>query len=74
MPIICTENSGGAEIINQNSGFIVPAKSPEAISRTIKELYLNKEKLAQMSRAAKQTSINNFNWSNFVQKMQSINL
>ena len=61
------------EIINQNSGFIVPANHL-TISRTIKELYLNKEKLAQMSKAAKQTSINNFNWSNFVQKMQSINL
>lgn len=74
LPIICTENSGGAEIINQDSGFIVPAKSPEAISQIIKELYFDKEKLALMSKAAKQTSINNFNWSNFVQKMQSINL
>ena len=74
LPIICTENSGGAEIINQNSGFIIPAKSSEAISQIIKELYLDKEKLSLMSKAAKQTSINNFNWSNFVQKMQSINL
>ncbi len=69
LPIICTENSGGGDLVNSKNGFVVKAKSPKSIEQKILQLYHDKKLMTQMGIAAKNTSLNKFSWSNFVNSL-----
>jgi glycosyltransferase involved in cell wall biosynthesis len=53
LPVICTENTGAAELIEQGvNGFVVPIRDPDAIARCLCALRDDPARLAEMKRAA----------------------
>jgi len=53
LPVICTENTGAAELIDEGvNGFVVPIRDPDAIARCLCALRDDPARLAEMKRAA----------------------
>jgi len=53
LPVICTENTGAAELIEEGvNGFVVPIRDPDAIARCLSALRDDPARLAEMKRAA----------------------
>ena len=57
LPVIATLNTGGRDIIiDDNNGFNIPIRSPEAIAEKIEYLYYNPEKLELMKESTQNLS------------------
>ena len=70
IPVICTENSGGAEIINDGQeGFIIPIRNKEILKKKILELYNDRKKLDLMSEKAHKSASKNLSWKLYGKKM-----
>ncbi len=66
LPIICTPNSGGYEIIdNGNDGFIIPIRDIEELKKKILYLYNNRSICSQMGLRAQKKIKNNFSWEEY---------
>ena len=53
LPVICTENTGGSEIIDDGiNGFIIPAQNTDILKQKIIELYNDNEKLEKFKKNA----------------------
>lgn len=53
LPVICTENTGGSEIIDDGiNGFIIPAQNTDILKKKIIELYNDNEKLEKFKKNA----------------------
>ncbi len=66
LPVICTRNSGGEEIIDNNvDGFILPIRDTEILKTKIKYLYENKNILKDMGNEAKKKASNKFSWESY---------
>lgn len=66
VPVVATTNTGGMDIIREDeTGFIVPIRSPEAIAEKIMFLYKNPEKLAEMKKAAAASVRAGFTWDDY---------
>jgi glycosyltransferase involved in cell wall biosynthesis len=64
--VIASANTGGANIIRTgDNGYIVPVRSPEAISERILDLFEHREKLAAISSAAMVSISNGFTWADY---------
>jgi glycosyltransferase involved in cell wall biosynthesis len=65
LPILCTTNTGGPDIIqNGIEGFVVPAGDPEAIINVIDTCLLDKTILISMACASRKAA-NRWSWTNF---------
>ena len=54
LPIIITPNTGGEDLVIENeTGFLVPIRSPEAIAEKINWFFENKSQIAKMGEKAK---------------------
>ena len=64
LPLICTTNTGGEDLISRNGveGFVIPIRNHKALMAKMAYMYLNKEKCAEMGIAAKNHISNNFTW------------
>lgn len=70
IPVICTENSGGAEIIdNGQEGYVIPIRNKEILKKKILELYNDRKKLDQMSHNAHKRASKNLSWELYGKKM-----
>ncbi len=70
LPIICTTNTGGGDIISEGEeGFIIPIRDADAIKQKILFLYENAETRIEMGKQARNTILNNFTWSHYGQKI-----
>ena len=66
LPIICTPNSGGDEIIdNGNDGFILPIRDTEELKKKILYLYNNKSVCFEMGMRAQKKIKNSFSWESY---------
>jgi glycosyltransferase involved in cell wall biosynthesis len=66
LPIICTPNSGGYEIIdNGNDGFILPIRDIEELKKKILYLYNNQSICFQMGLRAQKKIKNSFSWEEY---------
>lgn len=73
IPVICTENSGGSEIINDGQeGFIIPIRNKEILKKKILELYNDRKKLDLMSQKAHKRASKNLSWKLYGKKMIEI--
>ncbi|MEM9527875.1 MAG: glycosyltransferase, partial [Bacteroidota bacterium] len=62
LPIIITPNTGGADlVIPDETGFLVPIRSPEAIAEAITWFTANREAIPRMGAAARRHS-KNYTW------------
>ena len=66
LPVICTSNSGGDEIIdNSIEGFILPIRDTVALKKKITLLYKDKNLCQKMGQKAKVKTINHYSWENY---------
>lgn len=69
LPIILTENSGGAELIEKlNNGFVVPIKNSQAILEKL-NLLKNKDILQKLSNNSKKF-VNFYNWDRYSNELK----
>ena len=53
LPVICTTNTGGAEIIDEGfNGHVIPIRNIQILKNKIKDLYYDRIKLNKMSKNA----------------------
>ena len=66
LPIICTPNSGGEEIIdNSNDGFILPIRDTEELKKKILYLYNNQSICFEMGMRAQKKIKDSFSWESY---------
>lgn len=65
LPIIITANTGAEDlVVNEETGFLVPIRSPEAIAEKINWFLANRNKIFQMGRNAKQLA-DTYSWDGY---------
>ena len=75
LPVICTENTGGSEIIDDGvNGFIIPIKDVNILKDKILIFYNNEDKLKKMSFLAHQKAQKDLSWENYGKKISNIYL
>lgn len=73
LPVICTANSGGKEIINDNiNGYILPIRNKDLLKEKILYLYNNRHICKQMGKNAQKKATTEFSWEIYGQKAISI--
>ena len=70
LPVICTTNTGGSEIVDENiNGHIIPIKDVQLLKDRIKNLYYDRNKLKQMSKSAYKKANNELSWEKYGDRM-----
>ena len=70
LPVICTTNTGGSEIVDENiNGYIIPIKDTQSLKDRIKKLYNDRRKLKQMSKSAYKKANNELSWEKYGDRM-----
>ncbi len=70
LPLICSTNSGGEDLIrNGKDGFVIPIRNVEALRKKILYLYQNPEICRQMGQSAKERISSGFTWDDYENKM-----
>ena len=69
LPVICSENTGGSEIVDHGiNGYVIPIKNIEILKNKIQEFYNDKSKLKNFSlNALKKTK--DISWENYGKKL-----
>lgn len=63
LPIVCTTNTGGREIVgNDECGIVVPIRSPEAMAEAFRALYHDRDRARAMGEAARRKAEDYFSW------------
>ena len=66
LPIICTTNTGGEDLIQEGrSGFVIPIRDINALKNKILFLFENRLACKEMGIAAKQRVQDTFSWNNY---------
>ena len=70
LPIICTTNTGGADIVRDNiDGYIISVRNSEAIKEKIICLYENQELCKSMGKSAKERVSKGFTWNDYGERI-----
>ena len=70
LPVICTTNTGGADIITEGvNGFVIPVRSVEILKERLSCLYTDSGLRATMSRAASEFNRPFLSWSRYGEAM-----
>lgn len=72
LPLICSTNSGGADLIADNEGFVVPIRDVDALKDKLSYLYDNRDACEHMGRAAKRRVHDHFTWDHYGDRMIAI--
>jgi len=70
LPVICTTNTGGEDIIREGvDGFVIPIRNIEALKRKLIFLYEAPDKCIEMGQNAKERISKGFSWDNYGEKI-----
>ena len=70
LPVICTTNTGGAEIIDEGfNGHVIPIRNIQILKNKIKDLYYDRVKLNKMSKNAYEKAKNELSWELYGNKI-----
>jgi glycosyltransferase involved in cell wall biosynthesis len=70
LPVICTTNTGGADIVRDGrDGFIVPIRDVAALKEKIRYLYENPDVCKAMGESARRRVQTGFSWGDYGRKM-----
>jgi len=70
LPVICTTNTGGEDIIRDGKdGFIIPIRNIEALKEELLYLYNNPEICKQIGQSAKERVSSGFTWDDYGDKI-----
>lgn len=65
LPVICTENTGGADLIDHNQGFILPIRNVDRIKEAMLWCYENRESCRAMGQAARKRVQSGHSWQDY---------
>ena len=65
LPIVCTTNTGGDDVIGHDAGVVVPPADTQALAEAFTLLYGDEALRAQMGRAARQRVEAAFSWEHY---------
>jgi glycosyltransferase involved in cell wall biosynthesis len=69
LPIVCTESTGGREIVGQNEcGVMVPPRDVSAMARAFRMLYADEALRTQLGIAARQRAECEFTWRRYAER------
>ena len=64
LPIVCTTNTGGMEIVGDNEcGIVVPIRSPDAMAEAFRAMHQDRSRARAMGDAARRKAEEYFSWS-----------
>jgi glycosyltransferase involved in cell wall biosynthesis len=70
LPLICTTNTGGEDIVrNGQDGFVIPIRDVNMLKEKLVYLYENPEKREEMSKSAKERVSSGFTWGDYGDKI-----
>jgi glycosyltransferase involved in cell wall biosynthesis len=72
LPLICSTNSGGADLISGDEGFVVPIRDVDAIKDKLSYLYEHRDACEHMGREAKRRVHDHFTWDQYGDRMIAI--
>jgi len=73
IPIICTTNSGGEDIIEEGeSGFTIPIRNTESLKNKIMYFYNNRSECLRMGKNARTRIEGGYTWDHYGDKIISI--
>jgi len=66
LPVICTTNTGGEDIIRkEKDGFVIPIRDMDALKEKLVYLYENSGTLKEMGKSAKKRVSSGFTWDDY---------
>ena len=69
LPVICTTNTGGSEIVDNGvDGYIIPIRNERILMEKLKILYNDRNKLQEMSKNAFLKATNLLSWKKYERK------
>lgn len=72
LPIIITPNTGAEDlVIDEETGFLVPIRNPDAIADKINWFLANRNKIFQMGKKAKQLA-DTYSWDSYANKICTV--
>lgn len=70
LPLICTTNTGGEDLISQGQeGFVIPIRDVETLKEKIMFFYEDRERCRQMGQAARSKVQHGFTWDDYEKKI-----
>ena len=70
LPVICTENTGGEDIVREGKdGFVIPIRDVEKLKEKLAYLYENPELCRTMGTSAKERVAKGFTWDDYGNKI-----
>ena len=70
LPLICTTNTGGEDLIEDGrEGFVIPIRDINSIKEKISWCYKHQDQCRQMGQAAKQKVAKGFSWKDYGEKI-----
>jgi glycosyltransferase involved in cell wall biosynthesis len=70
LPVICTTNTGGSEIVDDGvNGYVIPIRNVEILMYKIKDLYQNRDKLNEMGKCAYVKANKQLSWKKYGDRM-----
>lgn len=70
LPVICTTNTGGADIVRDGiDGYVVPIRNVSALKEKILYLYENPDVCRMMGESARQRVAGGFTWTDYGERM-----
>jgi glycosyltransferase involved in cell wall biosynthesis len=69
LPLICTENSGGREIVGEDEcGMVVAPRDPQALAEAFRRLYADADLRLAMGRRARTRAEAEFSWAHYADR------
>ena len=73
LPVICTTNTGGSEIVDDDvNGYVIPIRNIKILMDKIKMLYNDEDKLQEMSKNAHSKANDQLSWKKYGDRMLNI--
>jgi glycosyltransferase involved in cell wall biosynthesis len=73
LPVICTTNTGGSEIVDDDvNGYVIPIRNIKILMDKIKMLYNDEDKLQEMSKNAHSKATDQLSWKKYGDRMLNI--
>ena len=70
LPVICTTNTGGDEILDDGrSGFVLPIRKVDKLKEKLIYFYENRDMISVMGNNAYEKATHSLSWSNYGDKM-----
>jgi len=70
LPVICTTNTGGEDIIrDKKDGFVIPIRDTDKLKEKLVYLYENQDILREMGQSAKERISSGFTWDDYGDKI-----